>query len=137
MLNLETKAIIHSRDIIWLHKMHKDWVKDKSIIIASNEDDPIELPIGMRTKRGKDIETNVEITPDERNDTNVKVFREMKKLESWFNPQAKRAVIDFKKEERFLLIKLTLLSSLQLHSTNLQHLMKLGTAKINSTARFG
>jgi hypothetical protein len=24
MLNLETKAIIHSRDIIWLHKMHKD-----------------------------------------------------------------------------------------------------------------
>jgi hypothetical protein len=80
MLNLETKAIIHSRDIIWLHKMHKDWIKDKSTTIASNEDDTIELPIGMRTKRGKDKVTNVEITTDERNDTNVKVFREIKKL---------------------------------------------------------
>jgi hypothetical protein len=40
--------------------------------------------------------TNVEIKPDERNNTNVKVFHEMKKLESWFNPQAKQAVNDFK-----------------------------------------
>jgi hypothetical protein len=88
MLKLETKAIIHSRDIIWLHKMHKDWVKEKSTTIASNENDPIELPIGMKNKRVKDKRTNVEIMLDERNDTNVKVFREMKKLESWFNPQA-------------------------------------------------
>jgi hypothetical protein len=72
--------------------MHKDWVKDKSTIIASNEDDPIEMPIGMRTKRGKDLETNVETMPNERNDTNVKVFCEMKKLENWFNPQAKQAI---------------------------------------------
>jgi hypothetical protein len=96
MLNLETKAIIHSRDIIWLHKMHKDWKKDKSTNIASNEDDPIELPIGMRTKKDKDKVTKVEITTDERNDKNSKVFREMKKLKIWFNPQAKQAVNDFK-----------------------------------------
>jgi hypothetical protein len=78
MSNLETKAIIHSRDIIWLHKMHKDWAKDKSTTIASNEDDPIELPIGMRTKKNEDKVTNVEITTDQRNDTNAKVFRQMK-----------------------------------------------------------
>jgi hypothetical protein len=38
MLNLETKAIIHLRDIIWLHKMHKDWVKDKYTTTISVED---------------------------------------------------------------------------------------------------
>jgi hypothetical protein len=68
--------------------MHKDWVKEKSTTIASNENDPIELPIGMKIKKVKDKRNNVEIMPDERNDTNVKVFREMKKSESWFNPQA-------------------------------------------------
>ena len=29
MLNLETNSIINSRDIIWLKKMHKDWLKNK------------------------------------------------------------------------------------------------------------
>jgi hypothetical protein len=29
MLNLDTNAIIKSRDIIWLKKMHVDWLKNK------------------------------------------------------------------------------------------------------------
>jgi hypothetical protein len=55
MLKLETKAIIHLRDIIWLHKIHKYWVKDKSMTIIFGKDDSIELSIGMRIKKVKII----------------------------------------------------------------------------------
>ena len=44
MLNLNDITAIHSRDIIWLHKKHKDWVRDKSTTIVTNEDDANELP---------------------------------------------------------------------------------------------
>ena len=45
MLNFEANAVIHSRDIIWLHKLHKDWVKNKSATIFTSDDDVIELPL--------------------------------------------------------------------------------------------
>jgi hypothetical protein len=82
MLNLETKAIIHSRDIISLHKMHKDWVKVIPMKCISSEDDSTELPIGMRINKSENNKTNIEITHDEKDKTNEKVFRETKKLES-------------------------------------------------------
>ena len=46
MSSLKTNAVIHSRDIIWLHKMHKDWIKKKSTTMINSEDDVIELPTG-------------------------------------------------------------------------------------------
>ena len=45
MLNLETHGIINSRDIVWLNKMHKDWIKDKSTITKTDDDDYDDLPI--------------------------------------------------------------------------------------------
>jgi hypothetical protein len=29
MLNLDTKRIIHSRDIIWLNEAYNDWIEEK------------------------------------------------------------------------------------------------------------
>jgi hypothetical protein len=37
MLNLETNAIINSRDIIWFKKMHKDWLKNKLMTIIEEK----------------------------------------------------------------------------------------------------
>ena len=39
MLNLETNAIINSRDIIWLKKMHTDWLQNKLMTIVDEEED--------------------------------------------------------------------------------------------------
>jgi hypothetical protein len=51
MLNLETKnAIINSRDIIWLKKMHRHWLKDKLMIIIK-EGDVVEFPTGIESKK--------------------------------------------------------------------------------------
>ena len=44
MLNLETHGIINSRDIVWLNKMHKDWIKEKSTTIRTADDDYNDLP---------------------------------------------------------------------------------------------
>ena len=47
MLNLSTNTIILSRDIIWLKKMYKDWIKSKQSTIYDEDESEIELPTGM------------------------------------------------------------------------------------------
>jgi Reverse transcriptase (RNA-dependent DNA polymerase) len=86
MLNLETNAIINSRDIIWLKKMHTDWLQNKLMTIVDEEEDGIELPTS--------INRNIVSVVDEKNKKNrdERVIRAMKKLESWFNPQATKVI---------------------------------------------
>ena len=92
MLNLTTNSIINSRDIIWLNKTYKEWKQNKTTIF-NVEDDILELPTGV--DKVKLTENATKETEDESNKSDKKVFRAMRKLESWFNPEATKAVEDY------------------------------------------
>ena len=53
----------------------------------------VELPTSKEVMGTDKVTTNDQIV--ERNDSNEKVIREMKKLESWFNPQATKTIEDY------------------------------------------
>jgi hypothetical protein len=89
MLNLTTNSIINSRDIIWLNKTYGEWKSNKTTI-STIEDDTIELPTGIDKRK---LTTNATKDNEEKgNDLDKKVFRPRRKSESWFNPQATKAV---------------------------------------------
>jgi hypothetical protein len=91
MLNLTTNSIINSRDIIWLNKTYKELKENKSTI-SNVEDDILELPTGVY--KVKLTENATKETEDERNKSDKKVFRAIRKLENWFNPEATKAIED-------------------------------------------
>jgi hypothetical protein len=92
MLNLTTNSIINPRDIIWLNKTYKEWKENKATIF-NVEDDILELPTGV--DKVKLIENATKETKDENNKLDKKFFRAMRKLESWFNPEATKVVEDY------------------------------------------
>jgi hypothetical protein len=92
MLNLTTNSIINSRDIIRLNKTYKEWKENKATLF-NVEDDIVELPTGV--DKVKLIEIATKENEDENNKSDKKVFRAMRKSESWFNPEATKAVEDY------------------------------------------
>jgi hypothetical protein len=92
ILNSTTNSIINSRDIVWLNKTYREW-KDNKTTISTAEDDAIELPTGV--DKIKLTNNATKDTEGEGNDSDKKVFRAMRKLESWFNLQATKEVEDY------------------------------------------
>jgi hypothetical protein len=109
MLNLETKTIINSSDIIWLKKMYKDCLKNKLMTTIDEEEDAIELPTGNKS--------NIvpKVVEENKKDTHERVIRAMKKLEGWFNPQATKVMEDYNPGRETLLEQV----NLALFTTNL------------------
>jgi hypothetical protein len=75
-----------------LNKTYKEWKENKATVF-NVKDDILELPTGvdkvkLTEKATKEIEY-------ESNKSDKKVFRAMRKSESWFNPQATKAVEDY------------------------------------------
>jgi hypothetical protein len=92
ILNLTTNSIINSRYIIWLNKTFAEWKNNKTTI-STAEDDTIELPTSIEKRK---LITNAKKDAEyEGNDSDKKVFRAMRKLESRFNPQATKEVEDY------------------------------------------
>jgi FtsZ-interacting cell division protein YlmF len=75
-----------------LNKTYKDWKQNKATIF-NVEDDILELPTGV--DKVKLIENATKENEDKKNKSEKKVFRAMRKLESWFNPEATKAVEDY------------------------------------------
>jgi hypothetical protein len=92
MLNLSTNSIINSQDIIWLNKTYREWKENKATIF-NVEDDTTELLTGV--DKIKLTENARKETEDESNESDKKVFRAMRKLESWVNPEAIKAVENY------------------------------------------
>jgi hypothetical protein len=92
MLNLTTNSMINSWGIICLNKTYKEW-KDNKAAISNAEDDTIELPTGV--DKIKLTENATKEAEDESNKSDKKLFRAMRKLESWFNPEATKVVEDY------------------------------------------
>ena len=83
---MKTRHVIKLRDIIWSHKTYEDWcVKEDS---NNEKDDDVEDndSILVKTKAKETVEQ------EEKKDTSLKVIREMKKLQGWFNPDASRVI---------------------------------------------
>jgi hypothetical protein len=65
-------------------------VEEYTTTISTAEDDTIELPTSIDKMK---LTTNAtKDTEDEGNDSDKKVFRAMRKWESWFNPQATKVL---------------------------------------------
>jgi hypothetical protein len=92
--------IINSQDIIWL-----------KTTISTAKDDTIELPTDIDKR--KFIANATKDAEEEVKDAYKKVFSAMRKLESWFNPQATNAVVDYNHGKEMTLdqVNLALLST--------------------------
>jgi hypothetical protein len=88
MLNLETKQVIASRDVIWLKKTYAEWDKKGEAATETEEDEDSDVE---STNAGRES-NNDEVFGVKETQSNQKVVREMKKLQSWFNPSATRIV---------------------------------------------
>ena len=100
MLNIDTKKIINSQDIVWLNKVYNDW-KDKkeNDHLDDFDDDAIEPRI-------QDVRNDQEKVQEEKESDELKknkVHRNMRQLESSFNPEAAKIVEKFEQEREILL----------------------------------
>ena len=91
MLNLETKRIITSRDIIWLKKTYGEWVAKGQAMEDTVEDEDSDVE---STKDGRES-TSKEVSDVEEPQVNQKVMKEMKKLQGLFNSSATKFVEEF------------------------------------------
>jgi hypothetical protein len=80
MLNLDTKSIIQSRDIIWLNEAYHDWIEKKAL--QKNK---------LRSAQGQDELKN------------KKLYRAMCLLESSFNPEASTMLQNIEQESKILI----------------------------------
>jgi hypothetical protein len=105
MLNLTTNSIINSRDIIWLNKTYGEWNNNKTTI-STADDDTIELPTGIDKR--KLTANKTKDTELEGNKLDKIAFRAMRKLESWFNPQATKVVENYNHGREMILDQVNL-----------------------------
>jgi hypothetical protein len=70
------------------------------------EEDVLELPKGNESNKVEEEATNVDVYKKQK--TNEKIVREMRKLESWFNPQATKIVDGFDRGREIVLEQVNL-----------------------------
>jgi hypothetical protein len=101
MLNIKTKKIINSRDIIWMNKVYKDWKeqKDKKKSEVEDDEDAVEPNIQAANKTQKEVQE--EKVLDEQKW--AKVYRNPRQLDSSFNPEAAKIVERIKQGREILL----------------------------------
>jgi hypothetical protein len=90
MLNIETKKIINSRDIIWMNTFYKNWrdQKDKKKSEVDDDDDAVEPKIQAANKTQMEVQEDKILDEQKR----AKVYRNLRQLESSFNPEAAKIV---------------------------------------------
>ena len=102
MLNMNTKSIINSRDIIWVNQMYKDWkMRNMNRYVEDDDDDD---DVGeLKPKKPNEAleEAQVEEALDEQK--RAKVYRSLRQLESSFNPEASKIVQDIEHGREILL----------------------------------
>ena len=97
MLNLKTKHIFNSRDIVWLNKSFGEWdKKDEEVNAEIDEQDEDELIEEVRKEPDTPVDT-------EERSTKPKLLSQMKKLQGWFNPEASRIVETLKSGREMIL----------------------------------
>jgi hypothetical protein len=107
MLNLKTEMIINLRDIIWLNEMHKDWIGRKmntQSIHKDDDNDVMESRVQSVTDNQDDLQGDINLDEMKR----MKVYRQMRQLESSFNPEATKLVEQIEQGREILLDQVNL-----------------------------
>jgi hypothetical protein len=98
MLNLGTNCVIDSRDIEWLKLYHKIWINKSNQVerIANNDNDDNVIEPLMIREVNNGSESNINSTQPKVKDTSyLKIYCQMKRLESSFNPEASKIIDNF------------------------------------------
>jgi hypothetical protein len=101
MLNLDSKRIIHSRDIIWLERNFKTWSKSKVSTEKLDDDDDFIVKPTENPVVNSDISSNQQPALNER--TKEKVHRQLKRLESSYNPEESTLIKNIEQGREILL----------------------------------
>jgi hypothetical protein len=102
MLNLDSKRIINSRDIIWLGRNFKTW--SKLMVSPEKLEDDDDDFIVKRTENpvvSSDASSNQE--PALKDRTKEKLYRQLKRLESSYNPEASTLLKNIEQGREILL----------------------------------
>lgn len=107
MLNIESEIIINSRNIIWLKEMHKDWIgrKVKSQLVDNDEDTDIMESKNQLFKEGQEASQAVTNQDDLKR---MNLYRQLRQLESSFNPDAAKLVEQIEQGKEVLLDQVNL-----------------------------
>ena len=107
MLNIESEMIINSRDIIWLKEMHKDWIgrKAKNQLVDDDEDTDIMESKNQLFKEGQEASQAVTNQDDLKR---MKLYRQLRQLESSFNPDAAKLVEQIEQGKEIMLDQINL-----------------------------
>jgi hypothetical protein len=87
--------------------MHVDWLKNKSTMNLE-EEDVLELLTGNESNKVEEEATHVNVNKKKKKKTNEKIVCEMRKLESWFNPQATKIVDELDRGREIVLEQVNL-----------------------------
>jgi hypothetical protein len=88
MLNLDTKRIIQSCDIIWLNEAYHDWIDRKALQKKETYDEDDDVIANSKIQEVKDGQDNLSNVQDQDELKKKKIYRAMRLLESSFNPEA-------------------------------------------------
>ena len=104
MLNLKTKKIVNTRDVVWLGKCYKEWSNKKVASIERNLDEENEDFIeNAVTSNPRLTDTEVDQVPGEPEKGKDKLYRQMKLLESSFNPEASKIIENIEQGREIIL----------------------------------
>ena len=87
MLNPKTRRIINSRDVIWLGKSFKSW---SSTNLESDKEDIDDDLSDLILKPAEKSQVKNDIQPELKERSKIKLYRQLKRLESSFNPEASK-----------------------------------------------
>ena len=111
MLNLNTKRIIHSREVVWLGKGFKEWLNNnivaKDQVIDDDYEDDIDYKMIMSQE--EDEVEKVQVTQEKDQSFNRKLYRVMKQNKVALIHVRPRSLKIFNKEGASLWIKQILL----------------------------
>jgi Reverse transcriptase (RNA-dependent DNA polymerase) len=108
MFNFKTKRIIHSRDVVWLRKRYKNWMitnvpsKEEYDDNDDDDDDGYVHIIATFNQEANNHE-GVHVIQDKDQNIKGKVYWQLKRLESSFNPEASKILKDIEQGRDIIL----------------------------------
>jgi hypothetical protein len=103
MLNLDTKSIIQSHNIIWLNEAYHNWIEKKVSQKKKIDDEDDDVIENLKIQEVKDGLNKLSSVQDQAELRKKKIYREMRLLESSFNPEASTVLQNIEQEREILL----------------------------------
>jgi hypothetical protein len=103
MLNLDTKSIIHSRDIIWLNEGYHDWIDRKVSQKKEIDDEDDDIITNSKIQEVSIVQDKLSSVQDQDELNKKKIYRGMRQLESSFNPEASTVLQNIEQGKEILL----------------------------------